>query len=99
MLQTTSSTPEEFKEYVKAIRDIETAMGNGEKVPTKVEKEISKVVLKRIVAKKPIKEGQVITENDICVKRNDVGLPCNKWDFIVGTKARKDYEIDEGIVY
>ena len=92
-----SSTPDEFKEYVKAIRDIEAAMGNGEKVPTKVEKEISKVVLKRIVAKKPIKEGQVITENDICVKRNDVGLPCNKWDIIVGTKARKDYVIDEGV--
>lgn len=94
-----SSTPEEFKEYVKAIRDIEAAMGNGEKVPTKDEKEISKVVLKRIVAKKPIKEGQVITENDICVKRNDVGLPCNKWDIIVGTKAKKAYDLDEGIVF
>lgn len=93
-----SSTPEEFKEYVKAIRDIEEAMGNGEKVPTKVEKEISKVVLKRIVAKRSIAEGQIITEDDICVKRNDVGLPCNKWDIIVGTKARKNYGIDEGIV-
>lgn len=93
-----SSTPDEFKEYVKAIRDIEAAMGTGEKVPTKVEKEISKVVLKRIVAKRPIKEGQVITDGDICVKRNDVGLPCNKWDIILGTKARKDYAVDEGIV-
>ena len=93
-----SSTPEEFKEYVKAIRDIETAMGNGEKVPTTVEKEISKVVLKRIVARRPITKNQVITEDDICVKRNDVGLPCNKWDIVVGTKARKDYVVDEGIV-
>lgn len=93
-----SADPVEFKEYVKAIRDIEAAMGTGEKVPTKVEKEISKVVLKRIVAKRPIKEGQVITDGDICVKRNDVGLPCNKWDIILGTKARKDYAVDEGIV-
>lgn len=92
-----SSTPDEFKEYVKAIRDIEVAMGNGEKAPTKVEKEISKVVLKRIVAKKSIKEGQVITEDDICVKRNDIGLSCSKWDIVVGTKARRDYDIDEGI--
>lgn len=92
-----SSTPDEFKEYVQTIRSIEKAMGNGEKVPTKVEKEISKVVLKRIVAKKPIKEGQVITEDDICVKRNNVGLPCNKWDIIVGTKARRAFVIDEGI--
>lgn len=92
-----SSTLDEFKEYVKAIRDIELAMGSGKKVPTKVEKEISKVVLKRIVAKKEIKKGQIITEEDICVKRNDIGLPCNKWDIIVGTKARKDYSVDEGI--
>lgn len=92
-----SSTPDEFKEYVKAIRDIEAAMGNGEKVPTNVEKEISKVVLKRIVAKRPISKNQIITEDDICVKRNDVGLQCNKWDIIVGTKARKDYVVDEGI--
>lgn len=92
-----SSTPEEFKEYVKAIRDIEKAMGTGEKVPTKVEKEISTVILKRIVAQRPITKNQVITEDDICVKRNDVGLPCNKWDIVVGTKARKDYVVDEGI--
>lgn len=92
-----SSTPDEFAEYVKAVRSIEAAMGNGEKVPTEVEKEISKVVLKRIVAKKPIMRNQVITEDDICVKRNDVGLPCNKWDIIVGTRARKDYAIDDGI--
>ena len=92
-----SSTPDEFKAYVKAIRDIEAAMGNGEKVPTKVEKEISKVVLKRIVAKRPIAKNQVITEEDICVKRNDVGLSCNKWDIIVGTRARKDYAVDEGV--
>lgn len=92
-----SSTPSEFKEYVKAIRDIEMAMGTGEKVPTKVEKELSKVVLKRIVAKRPIAKNQVITEEDICVKRNDVGLSCNKWDIIVGTRARKDYAVDEGV--
>lgn len=92
-----SSTPEDFKEYVKSIRDIEKAMGSGEKVPTKGEREISKVVLKRIVARRPIAKNQVITENDICVKRNDVGLPCNKWDIIVGTRARRDFVVDEGI--
>lgn len=92
-----SADPEEFKAYVKAIRDIEAAMGDGRKVPTGVEKEISKVVLKRIVAKNPIAKGQIITEADICVKRNDVGLPCKKWDDVVGTVARKSFAVDEGI--
>lgn len=92
-----SSDPEEFASLVKEIRNIETAMGNGKKEVTNVEREISKLILKKIVAKRPIKEGQIITEEDICVKRNDVGLFCDKWDIIVGTKARRDYLIDEGI--
>lgn len=55
-------------------------------------------MLKRIVAKRAIVEGQIITEEDICVKRNDVGLSCKKWDDVVGTVARKSYMIDEGIL-
>ena len=94
-----SSDPEEFSKLVKEIRNIEVAMGDGKKEVTKVEKEISKVVLKRIVAKKPIKHGQIITEEDLCVKRNDTGLACSKWDILIGTKARKDYDIDEGIEF
>lgn len=92
-----SATPEEFKELVQSIRDIEKAMGDGRKTPTAVEKEISKVVLKRIVARKAIKQGQIIQETDICVKRNNCGVSCSQWDQIVGMTARKDYQIDEGI--
>lgn len=93
-----SSTPEEFAEYVKAIRNIEVAMGDGKKQATNSEKEISKVVLKRIVAKRPISEGHIITEDDICVKRNNEGLMANKWDDVIGTRATRDYRIDEGIL-
>lgn len=92
-----SSTQEELASLVKEIRNIESAMGNGKKEATQIEEKISKVVLKRIVAKKPIKRNQVITEDDICVKRNDSGLSCDKWDIVVGMVARRDYEEDEGI--
>lgn len=92
-----SSTPEEFKELVKSVRNIEAAMGDGQKIPTTTEKDISKVILKRIVAKRPIKENQIITEQDICPKRNDTGLLCRQWDMIVGSRAKQDYQPDEGI--
>jgi N-acetylneuraminate synthase/N,N'-diacetyllegionaminate synthase len=92
-----SMEPKAFKEMVQAIRHIETALGNGVKQPTKAEKKISKVVLKRIVAKRDIRVGQVIKEEDICVKRNNAGLPANAWDIILGTAARRDYKVDEGI--
>lgn len=92
-----SMEPVPFKEMVAAIRNIESAIGSGVKCATSAEKEIAQVVLKKIVAKRYIKKGQKITEADICVKRNETGLPASAWDLVVGTEARRDYEIDEPI--
>lgn len=94
-----SSTPEEFAELVKNIRELEIALGDGKKQAVQTEKEISKVVLKRIVAKRPIKKGKKITEEDVCVKRNNTGLLANKWDILIGTRAIKNYEVDEGVSF
>ena len=92
-----STEPDEFKAMVQSIRNIEVSLGTGYKTPTDTEIEISKVVLKRIVAKQNIEKGKVIKEEDICIKRSMEGLPANAWDLIVGTVARKSYSIDEGI--
>lgn len=92
-----STEPEEFKKMVDSIRNIEKALGTGIKQPTVAERDISKVVLKRIVAKQTINEGDTITEKSICVKRNEKGLPASAWDIIVGTKARRTFDKDEGI--
>ena len=92
-----STEPEEFKKMVDSIRNIEKALGTGVKQPTEAEKDISKVVLKRIVAKQTIHEGETITEKSICVKRNEKGLPASAWDIIIGTKARRTFDTDEGI--
>lgn len=92
-----SLDPEEFKMLVQNIRILETAMGNGKKEPADVERAISKVVLKRIVAKNPVKKGQVISPEDICVKRNDTGAMARDWDRIIGSVADRDYSADEGI--
>ena len=92
-----STEPNEFKAMVSAIRNVESALGNGIKQPTCAEKEISQVVLKRIVACRDIAKGQVIREEDICVKRNDVGLPANTWDMVLGSISHRDYKKDEGI--
>lgn len=94
-----STEPEEFANMVTSIRNVEEILGNGLKIPTKSEKEISKVVLKRIVAKKSILKGKIIEESDICVKRNTDGLLADKWDMVIGTNAIKNYTIDEGIVF
>lgn len=93
-----SMEPSEFKNMVHKIRNIEQALGNGIKEPTDAEKEISKVVLKRIVAKRPIKKGEIINESAICVKRSAIGVLANKWDVVVGMPANQNYDVDEGII-
>lgn len=92
-----STEPAEFKKMVDSIRNIEKAMGSGVKTPTKAEVNISKVVLKRCLASCKIKKGEVFSENNICVKRNEKGLPSKYWDLLIGKTATKDYEIDEAI--
>ncbi|MDY4465867.1 MAG: N-acetylneuraminate synthase [Candidatus Treponema excrementipullorum] len=92
-----STEPVEFKKMVDSIRNIEKALGTGEKLPTKSEIDISKVVLKRCVASKKIKTGEIFNENNLTVKRNDKGLPAKYWDLLIGKKATKEYEIDEAV--
>ena len=92
-----STEPVEFKKMVDSIRNIENAFGTGEKLPTKSEIDISKVVLKRCVASKKIKTGEIFNENNLTVKRNDKGLPAKYWDLLIGKKATKEYEIDEAV--
>lgn len=92
-----STEPEEFKKMVLAIRNIESAFGDGFKKPTKSEREISKVVLKKIVAKREIPKGKKLEEEDLCIKRSDSGVSASAWDLVIGTTAHKHYMPDEGI--
>ncbi len=92
-----STEPQEFFKMIKAIRNIECALGDGIKTPTNSEIAISTVVKKRIVARCPIRKGEVLNENNITVKRCDEGEPAYSWDSVVGTKATRDYDIDCGI--
>lgn len=92
-----STEPKDFKEMVKFIRNVETALGKGEKEPTAAEKEISKVVLKKIVAQKEISCGKIIEPDDICVKRSENGMAASLWDEVIGTKAKRNYNVDDGI--
>lgn len=92
-----STEPDELKKMVESIRNVEKAFGTGMKEPTGEERKIAKVVLKRIVAQRYIPKGKVIENGDLCVKRNETGLPASAWDIIIGTKARRDFIVDEGI--
>ena len=92
-----STEPLEFKKMVEAIRNVEISLGTGNKTPTSGEKEISKVVMKRIIANRKIKKGKIIEEEDLCVKRSDNGIPVKYWDMVVGMISPRNFYKDDGI--
>ena len=82
---------------VSAIRQVEAGLGCGRKTPSPEERSISEVVLKRVVAARPIPAGTILTADYLTVKRNDRGLSARYWDLVIGTPARRDYAADDAI--
>ena len=90
-----SLEPHELKDMVKAIRNIEIAMGNGIKKPSRSETPNIQIARKSIVALHDIKKGEILTENNLTIKRPAKGINPMRWDEILGTSAQKDYKEDE----
>lgn len=84
-----SLEPGELKDMVEAIRNVESAMGDGVKRPTDEEEETKKVARRSVVARLEIPEGAVITQEKLDILRPGTGIaPCEmKW--IVGRKASR----------
>ncbi|WGS66034.1 N-acetylneuraminate synthase [Marinitoga aeolica] len=94
-----SLEPHELKEMVKSIRNIEKALGNGIKKPNKSEIEIKEVARKKLVAARDIKNGEIITEKDISIKRSNIGLSPEYYEIIIGKKLLKKIKEDEGFTW
>lgn len=90
-----SLEPEELKNMVTAIRDIENAKGDGIKKPSPSESKNILIARKSIVAKKVIKKGEPFSENNITVKRPGNGISPMEWDIYIGKSSDRNYQIDE----
>lgn len=93
-----SLEPEELRAMVKAIRNVQMALGDGIKRPSPSELKNREIVRKSIVARRAIKKGEIFTENNITVKRPGNGLSPMYWDDVLGKTAPKDFREDELIV-
>jgi len=90
-----SLEPDELKELVNAIRNVEKALGDGNKKPTESELQNRNVARKSIVALKPIKKGELLSEDNLTTKRPGNGISPMHWNEIIGTHSKRDYEEDE----
>jgi N-acetylneuraminate synthase len=84
-----SLSPEELRELVRAVREVENALGSGEKATAECE-EVSKQVGRRsIFAVVEIPAGAAITRDAVRVVRPAAGLHPRQLDEIIGRKARR----------
>jgi N,N'-diacetyllegionaminate synthase len=90
-----SLEPSELKAMIKAIRNIEIAMGDGIKRSSSSEIKNIHVVRKSIVAARSIKKGEYFSEHNLTVKRPGSGISPMLWDDIIGKRCLKNYRKDE----
>lgn len=90
-----SLEPDELKELVSAIRNIERALGSTKKIVTNSEAANALVVRKSIVARKNITRGEIFTVENITTKRPGTGINPMRWEQVLGQKANRSFEKDE----
>ena len=95
--QIASMDPDELNAFVKAVRDAQTALGTGNKIPGKAELVNKDVVRKSVVALRPIKKGEILSEENLTYKRPGTGISAMRWFEVLGKTAVRDFEVDEQI--
>ena len=90
-----SLEPIELKAMVSSISHIEHALGDGIKKVSDSERANISVARKSIVAATPIRKGDLLTEENLTVKRPGTGLSPMVWEQVIGTRAIKDYKEED----
>ncbi|RKX53340.1 MAG: N-acetylneuraminate synthase [Thermotoga sp.] len=92
--------PNELKEMVKEIRDVEKALGNGKKLgPSAQELENYKKARRSIHAKVNIPKGTRITNDMLIIKRPGYGIKPKFINIVIGREVRKNIEEDQWITW
>ncbi|MFT8348041.1 N-acetylneuraminate synthase [Clostridium saccharoperbutylacetonicum] len=94
---TASLNPEELKQMVTSIRNIESAFGDGIKICNVSEQNTREIARKSIVASVNIKKGETISFSNITFKRPGNGISPQFADDIVGKIAIEDINVDDFI--
>ena len=92
-----SSNPQEFQELVKAIRELDLALGSTEKKPSQRE-QLNKYAMRRgIVARHELARGTVLAESDIAYKRPLQGISPAEYGHLIGKKLINDLQADQPV--
>ena len=89
-----SLDPREFASMVRAIRNIEIAMGDGVKKPSKGEFDTRRIARRSLVASKDIGAQERLTTENLAIKRPGIGIQPEFREMIVGMRAKRNIKAD-----
>jgi sialic acid synthase SpsE len=93
--QPASLDPEELRQMVTAIRNVERALGDGKKMPRRSERAVARVARKSIVAVADIVRGTRLSPEMLAAKRPGTGIEPKYLDELVGKIVKADIGKDQ----
>lgn len=90
-----SLNPEQLRQMVSSIRNVELGLGDGIKKRTASEEKNLVAARKSIVAMKSISKGDLFSEENITIKRPGNGISPMRWEEILGKKSTRNYIADQ----
>ena len=92
-----ATEPEQFREMIEKCRMAYDSLGSYERVLSADEIEQSKKMRRSVVSAKALSAGQILTAQDLTVKRPGTGIPADKLPDLVGRRLNRDIEADNMI--
>lgn len=91
-----SLEPQEFKQLINGIRELEKSLGDGKERSVSQGEMINRENLaKSLVASKPLKKGHTVLREDIQIKSPGQGLSPQKIDELIGKKLVRDLDTED----
>jgi sialic acid synthase SpsE len=98
--QKLSANTEEMKQLVSSIRDLEPALkGNRKAKISEHELQSRRIARKSVIARIPLKKGDLILRENTEIKRPGMGIPPMEAGFLYGRKTNQDIEADTCITW
>lgn len=91
--------PDELREMIQGIRDVESSLGSAVKKALPEESEMARLGRRSIVARTRIPEGAILTDEMLTIKRPGYGMRPKFLPLVIGRTARQTIEEDEVLTW
>jgi len=90
-----SLEPQDMADFIRTIRDVETAMGTSRRVLHEEEKKKRLAARRSICAMRPLEAGHIIEQDDLDYRRPGFGIAPDEADWIIGRPLTRNIDAGE----